>query len=119
MYVACLVLKHYDNCEESVQCSHSNEMECRDNKCQCKTNFQYDGVQCLGSLGMYVHVVVTVCSGYEAPAAAMMRNITLSLYIVIRCVSYIKCISKVLNKMFTDIPVMRFQTEVMKPLILV
>ena len=30
-----------------------------------------------------------------------------------------KCISKVLNKMFTDSPAMRFQTEVIKPLILV
>jgi len=30
-----------------------------------------------------------------------------------------KCISKVLNKMFTDIPAIRFQTEVIKPLILV
>jgi len=47
----------------------------------------YDGAQCLGSLGMYVHTIVTVCSEYEAPATAMMRNITLSLCIVIRWIS--------------------------------
>jgi hypothetical protein len=91
-------------------------MECRDNKCQCKTNFKYDGAQCLGSLGMYIHTVVMVCSEYEAPAAAMMRNITLSLCIVVRWIIYMKCIRKVLNKMFSDIPAMRFQTEVIKPL---
>jgi len=94
-------------------------MECWDNKCQCKTNFKYDGAQCLGSLGMYVHTVVTVCSEYEAPAAAVMRNIALSLCIVIRWIRYMKCISKVLNKMFTDTLAMRFQTEVIKPLILI
>jgi hypothetical protein len=94
-------------------------MECRDNKCQCKTNFQYDGAQCLGSLGMYVYTVVTVCSEYEAPAVAVMRNITFNLCIVIGWINYIKCISKVLNKMFTVIPAMRFQTEVINPLILV
>jgi hypothetical protein len=60
---------------------------------------------------MYLHTIVTVCSEYEAPAADMMRNITLSLCIVIRWISYMKCISKVLNKMFTDIPAMRFQIE--------
>jgi hypothetical protein len=90
-----------------------------DNKSQCKTGFKYDGARCLGSLGMYVHTIVAVCSEYEAPAATMMINITLSLCIVIRWISYMKCISKVLNKMFTDIPAMRFQTEVIKPLILV
>jgi hypothetical protein len=68
---------------------------------------------------MYVHIVVTVCSEYEAPATAMIKNITLNLYTFIRCISYMKCISKVLNKMFIDIPAMRFHTEVMKPLILV
>jgi hypothetical protein len=94
-------------------------MECRDNKCQCKINFKYDGAQCLGSLGMYLHTIVTVCSEYEAPAAARMRNITFSLCIVIRWINYMKCISKVLNKIFTDIPAMRFETEVTKPLILV
>jgi len=68
---------------------------------------------------MYVHTVVTVCSEYEAPAAAVMRNIALSLCIVIRWIRYMKCISKVLNKMFTDTLAMRFQTEVIKPLILI
>jgi len=58
---------HYDNCKESVQGSYLNKM---DNKCQCMTSFKYDGAHCLGSLGMYVHTVVTVCSEYEAPAAA-------------------------------------------------
>jgi len=65
---------------------------------------------------MYIHTVVMVCSEYEAPAAAMMRNITLSLCIVVRWIIYMKCIRKVLNKMFSDIPAMRFQTEVIKPL---
>jgi hypothetical protein len=32
---------------------------------------------------MYVHVVVTVCSEYEAPAAAMMRNVTLSSWYIV------------------------------------
>jgi hypothetical protein len=63
---------------------------------------------------MYVHAVDTVCSEYEAPAAAVMRNIILSLCIVIRWISYMKCISKVLNKMFTGIPAMRLQSEVIK-----
>jgi hypothetical protein len=76
-------------------------MECRDNKCQCKTNFTYDGAQCVGMLGMYVHTVVTVCSEYEAPAARMMTNLTLSLCVVTRWISYMKFISKILNKMFS------------------
>lgn len=118
MYVTCLGLKHNEECEESVQCNYSDEMECRDNKCQCKTNFIYDGTQCLGSLGMYAHSVVTVCSKYEAPAPGMIRNIALS-FCIIRWTIYMKCISKVLNKMFSDIPVMRFQIEVIKLPILV
>jgi len=89
-------------------------MECRDNKCQCKTNFKYDGAQCLGSLGMYVHTIVTVCSEYEAPAAAMMRNITLSLCIVIIWISYMKVFAKYLTKCLKI-----FCYEVIKPLILV
>ena len=79
----------------------------------------YDGAQCLGSLGMYVHSVVTVCSKYEAPAPGTIRNIALSLCIFIRWISYMKCISKVLNNMFSDIPLMGFQTEVIKLLILI
>jgi hypothetical protein len=52
--VICVAAPHNGDCEESTQCNYSNETECRDGKCQCKTKFKYDGARCVRRPGMYV-----------------------------------------------------------------
>jgi hypothetical protein len=51
--VLCIEVKHDQTCSESIQCSYSAEAECVSGKCQCKSNFNYNGELCVGSVGMY------------------------------------------------------------------
>lgn len=65
MCVICTVVRHYEMCEESLQCTYSKETECQDSKCQCSTNTQYKEGHCvLRQAGMYdssnVHIVVVM-----------------------------------------------------------
>lgn len=45
-------VKHDQTCSESIQCSYSAEAECVSGKCQCKSNFNYNGELCVGSVGL-------------------------------------------------------------------
>jgi hypothetical protein len=95
--VTCIGVKHNEDCKESKQCYYSKETECRDSKCKCKTNFKYNGTQCLGSLGTYVHNAITVI----ITTTGIIRNIILILHIVIKWVSYVQCKTRKLAKTYT------------------
>jgi hypothetical protein len=60
MLVICVDVRHNGDCDESAQCSYSNETECQDGKCQCKVKFKYDGAHCVRRLGMYSNAYVEV-----------------------------------------------------------
>jgi hypothetical protein len=65
MCVICTVVQHFEVCEESLQCTYSNETECQDRKCQCSTSTEYkEGYCVLRRAGMYdssyVHIVVVI-----------------------------------------------------------
>jgi hypothetical protein len=49
----CVAVKHDEPCEESIQCSYSNETACENGICQCKSSLQYNGERCVGKLSMY------------------------------------------------------------------
>lgn len=52
--VICTDVWHNEVCEVSLQCTYSNETECQDSKCQCRTNAEYKEGQCvLRKVGMY------------------------------------------------------------------
>jgi hypothetical protein len=65
MCVIYTVARHYEICEESLQCTYSKETECQGSKCQCLTNTEYkEGLCVLRQVGMYdssnVHIVVVM-----------------------------------------------------------
>lgn len=65
MCVICTAVRHYEICEESLQCTYSKETECQESKCRCLTNTEYKEGHCvLRQVGMYdssnVHIVVVM-----------------------------------------------------------
>lgn len=52
-------VRHNEICEESRQCTYSEDTECRNNKCQCGNKREYKEGQCvLREVGMYENVSV-------------------------------------------------------------
>eukprot|EP01054_Gregarina_sp_Poly1_P006798 Gregarina_sp_Poly_1__6797@NODE_3673_length_937_cov_4_914943_g2344_i0_p1_GENE_NODE_3673_length_937_cov_4_914943_g2344_i0NODE_3673_length_937_cov_4_914943_g2344_i0_p1_ORF_typecomplete_len267_score7_39EB/PF01683_18/2_1e07EB/PF01683_18/0_00048EB/PF01683_18/4_2e05EB/PF01683_18/2_2EB/PF01683_18/0_00017RANK_CRD_2/PF18278_1/19RANK_CRD_2/PF18278_1/0_66RANK_CRD_2/PF18278_1/2e03RANK_CRD_2/PF18278_1/15RANK_CRD_2/PF18278_1/30_NODE_3673_length_937_cov_4_914943_g2344_i071871 len=46
------VAKHGEECEETIQCNYSNRTECRDRKCACQIGYNFNGLRCVGNLGL-------------------------------------------------------------------
>jgi hypothetical protein len=65
MCVICTVARHYEICEESLQCTYSKKTECQNRICQCLANTEYKEGDCiLRHVGMYdssnIHIVVVM-----------------------------------------------------------
>jgi len=53
MCIICIAAGHGEACLESIQCQDLVEAECVSNICQCTSNFNFNGVRCVGNIGMY------------------------------------------------------------------
>ncbi|XP_069686689.1 prion-like-(Q/N-rich) domain-bearing protein 25 [Periplaneta americana] len=45
-------VEHAGVCEESIQCYYSEGTQCLNQRCVCKTGYNYNGQKCIGTLGL-------------------------------------------------------------------
>lgn len=53
MCIICIEVGHGQLCVESIQCVDLLGAECVSNTCQCTSNFNFNGIRCVGNIGMY------------------------------------------------------------------
>jgi hypothetical protein len=74
-----------ETCAEDSQCLHLGEAQCFPSSCQCRENFNFNGLRCAGNLGMYkVYISNIIYIGmYKVYVSNIIYNAIFSARIII------------------------------------